>query len=72
MSTMSLPQTIYRVVVVEDNENDRDLLVRQLKKSQIDSHVKFLEDGKEGRGWGREERRKGGRCEIAVAHAVFA
>jgi CheY-like chemotaxis protein len=47
MSTMSLPQTIYRVVVVEDNEDDRDLLVRQLKKSKIDSHVKFLTDGKE-------------------------
>jgi len=36
-----------RVVVVEDDENDRLLLTRQLKKSQIDSHVKFLSNGKE-------------------------
>jgi len=38
---------IYRVVVVEDNEDDRDLLMRQLRKSQIDNHVKFIADGKE-------------------------
>ena len=36
-----------RVVVVEDNEDDRDLLVRQLRKSQIDSHVKFFTAGRE-------------------------
>lgn len=36
-----------RVVIVEDNEDDRDLLRRQLRKSRIDSHVKFLSDGKE-------------------------
>ncbi len=36
-----------RVVVVEDNEDDRDLLVRQLRKSGIDSHVKFFADGRE-------------------------
>ncbi len=40
-------QNVFRVVVVEDNEDDRDLLVRQLRKSKIDSHVKFLSDGKE-------------------------
>jgi len=40
-------QPIVRVVVVEDDENDRDLLVRQLRKSEIDHHVKFLSDGKE-------------------------
>jgi CheY-like chemotaxis protein len=33
--------------VVEDNANDRDLLTRQLRKSGIDSHVKFLTDGRE-------------------------
>jgi two-component system response regulator len=36
-----------RVVVVEDNEDDRDLLIRQLRKSEIDSHVKFFGDGRE-------------------------
>jgi len=39
-------QPIVRVVVVEDNEDDRELLVRQLRKSGIDEHVKFLSDGK--------------------------
>jgi CheY-like chemotaxis protein len=47
MITAPIPQTIVRVVVVEDNEDDRDLLVRQLRKSRIDNHVKFLSDGKE-------------------------
>jgi CheY-like chemotaxis protein len=45
--TQSLGSPAVRVVVVEDNEDDRALLVRQLKKSQIDSHVKFFADGKE-------------------------
>jgi CheY-like chemotaxis protein len=38
---------IFRVAVVEDNEDDRELLVRQLRKSKIDNHVKFLTDGGE-------------------------
>jgi len=41
------PEEIVRVVVVEDNEDDRTLLLRQLQKSQIDAHVKFFSDGKE-------------------------
>ena len=36
-----------RVVVIEDNEDDRDLLLRQLKKSGMDSHVKFIANGQE-------------------------
>jgi two-component system response regulator len=47
--TQSLGPPAVRVVVVEDDENDRELLTRQLKKSQIDSHVKFLADGREAR-----------------------
>jgi CheY-like chemotaxis protein len=47
MITASTPQTIVRVVVIEDNEDDRDLLVRQLRKSRVDNNVKFLSDGKE-------------------------
>jgi CheY-like chemotaxis protein len=47
MITGSNPQTSVRVVVVEDDENDRDLLIRQLRKSQIDNHVKFLSNGEE-------------------------
>jgi CheY-like chemotaxis protein len=45
--TQNLGPAAVRVVVVEDNEDDRDLLIRQLKKSQIDSHVKFFSEGKE-------------------------
>jgi two-component system, response regulator len=36
-----------RVIVVEDNAEDRDLLQRQLKKSAMDTHVKFIADGQE-------------------------
>jgi CheY-like chemotaxis protein len=48
-SMASLPsfQPITRVVVIEDDPDDRDLLIRQLHKSKIDDHVKFLADGKE-------------------------
>ncbi|MCE0482906.1 MAG: response regulator [Methylacidiphilales bacterium] len=41
------PHSIIRAVVVEDNEDDRDLLIRQLKKSEIEHNVKFIADGKE-------------------------
>src|SRR5580698_6311878 len=36
-----------RVIVIEDNPDDRELLLRQLRKSGMDSHVKFISDGKE-------------------------
>jgi two-component system, response regulator len=36
-----------RVLVIEDNLDDRDLLLRQLKKSGMESHVKFIANGKE-------------------------
>jgi CheY-like chemotaxis protein len=36
-----------RVVVVEDNADDRELLQRQLRKSGLHSHVKFISDGRE-------------------------
>ena len=35
-----------RVVIVEDDENDRELLTRQLRKNKIDQHVRFFSDGK--------------------------
>jgi CheY-like chemotaxis protein len=36
-----------RVLVIEDNADDRELLLRQLRKAGMDSHVKFISDGKE-------------------------
>ena len=36
-----------RVLVIEDNPDDRELLLRQLRKSGMDSHVKFISDGRE-------------------------
>ena len=41
------PPEIVRVLVVEDNDDDRELLLRQLRKTRTDNHVKFLSDGKE-------------------------
>jgi two-component system response regulator len=40
------PPEIVRVLVVEDNADDRDLLIRQLRKTKTDNHVKFISDGK--------------------------
>jgi two-component system, response regulator len=36
-----------RVLVIEDNPDDRELLSRQLRKFGIDGHVKFISDGQE-------------------------
>lgn len=38
---------VVRVVIVEDDEDDRDLLMRQLRKTGIHEHVKFFSNGKE-------------------------
>jgi CheY-like chemotaxis protein len=48
---MSVPpaasSSTVRVLVVEDNADDRDLLLRQLRKTGMADHVKFISDGKE-------------------------
>lgn len=41
------PYSTVRVLVIEDDPDDRRLLMRQLRKSKIDELVKFIEDGKE-------------------------
>jgi two-component system, response regulator len=48
MTTTTKPsEPRVRVVVVEDNDDDRELLLRQLRKTGMDSHVKFISDGQE-------------------------
>ena len=36
-----------RVIVIEDNADDCELLLHQLKKGGMDGHVKFIADGQE-------------------------
>jgi two-component system, response regulator len=36
-----------RVLVIEDNPDDRELLSRQLRKFGMDGHVRFISDGQE-------------------------
>jgi CheY-like chemotaxis protein len=36
-----------KVLVIEDNADDRELLLRQLRKSGLGEHVKFISDGQE-------------------------
>jgi CheY-like chemotaxis protein len=36
-----------KVLVIEDNADDRELLSRQLRKSGLGEHVKFISDGQE-------------------------
>lgn len=43
----SLNHPSVRVVVVEDDLDDRDLLTRQLRKSKIDDNVRFFSNGVE-------------------------
>jgi CheY-like chemotaxis protein len=45
--TNKSPETTVRVLVVEDNADDRELLLRQLRKSGMDTHVKFISNGQE-------------------------
>jgi CheY-like chemotaxis protein len=47
MSDPISPDHGVRVLVVEDNPDDRDLLVYQLRKSGMDTMVKFISDGRE-------------------------
>jgi CheY-like chemotaxis protein len=46
-----------RILVVENDANDRELLLHQLRKAGLASHTKFLSDGQEAPGFltGSEE-----------------
>jgi two-component system response regulator len=47
MSSTDSAEARVRVLVVEDNDDDRELLLRQLRKTGMDSHVKFISNGQE-------------------------
>jgi two-component system response regulator len=42
-----MPENPVRVIVIEDNADDQELLLRQLRKSGMDNHVKFIANGQE-------------------------
>jgi len=42
-----MSDSLVRVIVIEDNADDQELLLRQLRKSGMDSHVKFIANGQE-------------------------
>ena len=47
MSNLPTALNAVRVLVVEDNADDRELLLRQLRKTGMADHVKFISDGRE-------------------------
>lgn len=47
MSNTTPSASQVRVLVVEDNADDRELLLRQLRKTGMADQVKFISDGKE-------------------------
>jgi two-component system response regulator len=47
MAELNNAERSVRVLVIEDNPDDRELLLRQLRKSGMNSHVKFISDGQE-------------------------
>ncbi|PAW77627.1 MAG: hypothetical protein B9S32_10110 [Verrucomicrobia bacterium Tous-C9LFEB] len=47
LSAPSVAPELIRVIVIEDNEDDRILLLRQLKSANMSEQIKFIPDGKE-------------------------
>ena len=45
MGDTNMGESLVRVLVIEDNPDDRELLLYQLRKSGLDSQVKFVADG---------------------------
>ncbi len=47
MGDLNIAESIVRVLVIEDDQNDRELLLYHLRKSKMDEQVKFIGDGRE-------------------------
>jgi len=47
MGDLNSNKNLVRVLVIEDDPDDRELLLYQLRNSGMDSHVKFIADGRE-------------------------
>lgn len=47
-----------RILIVEDNPDDEALLLRQLKKANLDSHVRIIADGGTALAYLRDESAK--------------
>jgi two-component system response regulator len=47
MSNSPQADTSVRVIVIEDNADDSELLLRQLRKSGMGEHVKFIANGQQ-------------------------
>jgi two-component system response regulator len=47
MGDLNAGDSSVRVLVIEDDADDRELLLRQLHKSGMDGHIKFISDGQQ-------------------------
>lgn len=47
MGALNSRENPVRVLVIEDNPDDRELLLHQLRRGGMADHVKFISDGKE-------------------------
>ena len=57
-------KTLRRILMIEDNPDDEALLMRQLKKAELEKHVKVIHDGGKALDYLTDERF---RCEDLAA-----
>ena len=57
-------KALRRILIIEDNPDDEALLLRQLKKAELEKHVKVIHDGAEAMEYLKNSRTK---CEDLAA-----